>query len=158
MLTGKAFFDSLPKKRMAAGVVFTQNGEVLIVKRSFDGAWLLPGGIVEKDESPMAASEREVKEELGGNYPVRELLGVDYVPDHDQRGESLQFIFYGGELSPEEAEGVKVDGEEIVEYKFAELGEAVGLLEPNLAARLPGCVRQIGRSGAVYMEKGKVKK
>lgn len=158
MLKGKAFYDSLPRKRMASGVIFTQNGKMLIVKRSFDGAWLVPGGIVEKDESPLMAAKREVKEELGNDFPVSDLLGIDYVADHGQRGDSLQFIFYGRDLGSDEVEKIKIDGKEIVEYKFVKVGEAMDLLETNLAKRIPSCFKQIGKDGAVYLENGKVNK
>jgi hypothetical protein len=49
----------LPKKRMAAGVLFrSADRRVLLVEPSYKPNWEIPGGIVEPDESPWAAAAR----------------------------------------------------------------------------------------------------
>ena len=54
---------------VAAGILHDDAGRVLITERlcdgPFDGLWEFPGGKIGNDESPGAALERELAEELG---------------------------------------------------------------------------------------------
>ncbi|MFH0988218.1 MAG: NUDIX hydrolase, partial [Parcubacteria group bacterium] len=60
------YLDSLPKKRMGAGVLFlNEQKELLIVNPTYKDHWAVPGGSVEENESPRQACLREIKEELG---------------------------------------------------------------------------------------------
>lgn len=55
-----------PKKQLAAGVILLNDHEdILLVKPTYRGGWLLPGGVVESFESPRDAALREIREELG---------------------------------------------------------------------------------------------
>jgi len=61
--------------------VITNNGkeQVLLIKRGIEpgrGKWALPGGFVEKDESPSQAILREIREEIGVEGKVEGLIGV----------------------------------------------------------------------------------
>lgn len=51
----------------AAGVLITTgpNGRALFLKRADTGLWAFPGGGIEGDETPEAAAEREIREEIG---------------------------------------------------------------------------------------------
>lgn len=64
---------------MVSLLLLVKNNKFLLVKRSFSenkysGYWGLPGGSVEKNETPTDALIREVKEELGINLPNFRLL------------------------------------------------------------------------------------
>lgn len=50
--------------------------EILLMRRSDNGHWGLPGGYVELGESVHAAIEREVREETGAQIRVGRLIGV----------------------------------------------------------------------------------
>jgi len=50
--------------------------EILLMRRSDNGLWGLPGGYVEPGESVVAATEREVQEETGCRIQVGRLVGV----------------------------------------------------------------------------------
>ena len=64
------YIASLARKRMAVGALFhDENGRVLLVDPTYKPTWDLPGGAVEKEESPYAACRREVAEELGLDRP-----------------------------------------------------------------------------------------
>ena len=62
-------------------------GELLLMQRSDNGQWGLPGGYVEPGESVVAATAREVAEETGVQIEVGRLLGVYSDP-------ALQVIAY----------------------------------------------------------------
>ncbi|WP_169813104.1 NUDIX domain-containing protein [Nocardia jejuensis] len=66
---------------MGAGLLFVDElGRVLLVEPTYKDHWELPGGVVEGGESPGAAAVREVREELGLDVPLGQLLVVDWVP------------------------------------------------------------------------------
>ena len=125
----KDWLSRLPAKRMGAGVLFfNEKGELLIVKPHYKDYWSIPGGVVDKNESPRAAAIRETKEEIGIEVNKADFLCVDYISGNDGKGENLQFIFYGGVLNDEQAKQIKADGKEIMEYKFVPKEEALKLL------------------------------
>lgn len=48
----KIYYKNLPQKRMAvAALFFNERGEILILKPSYKEDWILPGGVVELNES-----------------------------------------------------------------------------------------------------------
>lgn len=51
-------------------------GALLLMRRSDNGLWGLPGGYVERGESVAEAAAREVREETGAHVHVGRLLGV----------------------------------------------------------------------------------
>jgi 8-oxo-dGTP pyrophosphatase MutT (NUDIX family) len=82
------YIASLARKRMAAGALFRdEDGRVLLVDPTYKPTWDLPGGAVEKEESPYAACRREVAEELGLDRSPGRVLVVDWVPSRPERPE-----------------------------------------------------------------------
>jgi ADP-ribose pyrophosphatase YjhB (NUDIX family) len=78
----------LPTKGVAAGVLARNHcGDALVVETSYKSHWEVPGGLVETGEGLVAATRRELGEELGVALPVGALLVVDCCstvsPDHD---------------------------------------------------------------------------
>ena len=70
----------MPKKRLSAGVLFlNQKQEILLVKPTYREGWLLPGGVIDEDESPKHCAQREILEELGVRVACDTLLLVDYL-------------------------------------------------------------------------------
>jgi 8-oxo-dGTP diphosphatase len=69
----------MPKHIHVVGAAILLNGKCLIAKRgpamSLGGKWEFPGGKVEAGEHPQYALVREIKEELGIDIEVGELLG-----------------------------------------------------------------------------------
>jgi mutator protein MutT len=68
---------------VAAGIVRSPTGLVLLVRRALEperGAWALPAGFQEADETPAEAVAREVREEAGIEVEVGELFDLVFVP------------------------------------------------------------------------------
>ncbi|KKR81317.1 MAG: hypothetical protein UU73_C0003G0119 [Candidatus Daviesbacteria bacterium GW2011_GWA1_41_61] len=59
----------------AIGIVFDKDKKVLMVKRRDVPIWVLPGGRIEKSESPQQAVVREVWEESGFQTKVKRKVG-----------------------------------------------------------------------------------
>src|SRR5690348_12741014 len=115
-MADKAFYESLPRKRMGAGCVFFNvDGEVLLVKPTYKEGWEIPGGVVEDNESPKWCCEREILEEIGLEVSVKRLLIVDYnsYPQETDKTESLMFIFDGGVLSDDELATINLREDEL---------------------------------------------
>lgn len=138
---------------MAAGCVFVdEDGRVLLVKPTYKEAWELPGGGVERDESPLLACIREVAEELGLERRPQRLLGVDYraaVPG--VRGDALRFVFDGGCLSPAEIEALRLPPDELSEWRFVATDDLDTYLVPAAARRLRTLLQA---DEATYLEEG----
>lgn len=150
------YYKNLPKKRMGVeALILNEKDEILIVKPSYKDHWSMAGGVVDENESPKGACIREVKEEIGISLKEVKFLCVDYKSDIGEKGESLQFIFFGGKLSENEIEKIKLDGKEIVEYRFMEITEALPLLSEKLSKRLPKCLDALENDTAIYLENGK---
>lgn len=138
---------------MASGCVFLNKaGDILIVKPTHRDDWLLPGGSVEKDESPAQGCAREVLEELGLKKLMMRLLCLEYQCAYNTGTESLQFIFYGGVLTEQEIASIKLQREEIAEYRFCPREAALSLLASKLAARLKFGFRALDENRLIYLE------
>ena len=60
---------------MGSAAIFSdRHDHFLVVKPNYKDHWSLPGGAVEKDESPKHACLREVKEEIGIELEAKLLL------------------------------------------------------------------------------------
>lgn len=149
------YYKNLPKKRMGAGtLILNENDEILIVKPSYKDHWSIAGGSVDENESPREACIREVKEEIGIDLKEVKFLCVDYAPNVGEKGESLQFIFFGGKLGENEIGKIRIDEKEIVEYRFMTITKALPLLSEELGARLLKCSDALNNNTAIYLENG----
>jgi ADP-ribose pyrophosphatase YjhB (NUDIX family) len=63
-------------------VVRNESGGVLMIQRTDNGLWALPGGAQEIGETPSEAAVREIYEETGINTRVTGLVGIYSDPRH----------------------------------------------------------------------------
>jgi 8-oxo-dGTP pyrophosphatase MutT (NUDIX family) len=126
----------------AVGVVLDGQGRVLLGRRSDNGRWALPGGIVDPGEQPADAAVREVHEETGVVAVPEALTSVTIsAPITYPNGDKVRYLELtfrcqpvGGEARVNDAESVEVgwyalDG-------LPELSDgAGGLLRGALAGR-----------------------
>ena len=66
------------RARLGANAIITCNGKILLEKRRDCDIWGLVGGGVKKNETPLQAIAREIREELGLRIPLESFtkLGV----------------------------------------------------------------------------------
>lgn len=60
----------------ADGAIFDEDGRILLVRRTDDGRYCIPGGWVDPNESPAEAAVREVYEETGFTAHMLRLVDV----------------------------------------------------------------------------------
>ncbi len=146
-----AYQQSLPAKRMGAGALIrNEAGEILVVKPVYKARWELPGGAVENGESPRAACEREIAEELQLGLVAGEMVCVDYNSSTGDYLESLMFLFDVGLLDDATLASIRLDPGELSEYRFVAIDEAVVMLDERVARRLEAVVR--ATSPGLYLE------
>lgn len=158
LLPRSEYFATLHRIPAAAGALFfDEQGRLLILKTTYRDGYLIPGGMIEKNESPQQACLREVEEELHLKLPVGMLLCVDYKPQSETtfNDETYQFMFDGGILTSEQIQAIQLDPEEHIEFLFAPIEEALTLCSPKLARRLPFCLQARDTQTFVYLENGK---
>lgn len=152
-MTNKNYYQRLPKKQIGAGVLlFNKNNELLIVKPSYRNYWSIPGGVVEKNETPKNGCIREIQEEIGLSISKLQFLSVNYIFDNEKKGESLLFIFYGGTLSNKQIASIQIDKKEIIEYKFLKIKHALSLLDKIMKDSISKSLKALKNKTALYLE------
>ena len=150
------YVRSLPRQRMVASLVALSDGRLLIVKPAYRDGWLLPGGVVDQDESPARACIREAHEELGLHLSLDRLALVDHAADPgDGSGGSVHFWFTTAELSPLQVEAIEFPSDELEEYRLVTPEAAVSMLVSRLAGRLEAYINYGDAACTVYTENGR---
>lgn len=148
------YYTNLPRKRMASGALFfNKDKELLILKPTYKNHWIIPGGVVDKDESPRDACVREVKEETGLDKEISRMLCVDYKED-DGKGENVVFVFDGGSLTDDEIGKIELPEEEIAEFKFLPQEEALELFSNSQQKRFKSVFEYWDAGKGIYLENG----
>jgi 8-oxo-dGTP diphosphatase len=143
---------------MGSGALFWDKRErVLLVRPSYKPGWEIPGGVVEQDESPLACCRREIREELGLNWPNDRwpngrLLLIDYNSPTERKTESLMFIFAGGLLTPADIARIQLPPDELAAFNFFAPNELPEAMTISLRRRVLAAWHQVQADGAVYLE------
>lgn len=98
-----------------SGVVENDNGEWLVVKKTYSGLkgrWSLPAGFVQEGETIDEAAIREVKEETGIDCYVKGLIGFRTGVIRDEISDNMA-ILYCGQVDASQA--IVVQEREILE-------------------------------------------
>ena len=144
--------DNFATPRVAAGALFVKGDQVLLVRKTYGERWDIPGGYVDRGESPAQACRRELREELGLDREVGRLLAMDWAP-RDGEGDKILVVFDGGALG--DAEGsIKLDHEEIDAWDWAPVDNLGSYLNERLTPRL-ACAYDAHRTGTMLnLERG----
>jgi len=115
-------------------VIITDSGSVLLVKHTYRNGWGLPGGMMGWREEPLAAIEREVREEVGLRV---EPVGPPHV-EHMAKHRRVEWYF-DLRLSDGCVEAdAKVNSPEIEEVRWFPLGDL-----PRLERETPTTARAL---------------
>ena len=139
---------------VAAGVFLISPAERVLMVQTFNRlgeGLILPGGMVEADESPAAAVAREVPEELGIKITVQRLLAVEHRSAQNGRPSSLQFVFAATESVREDV-ALALQPDEIAATHWVQRDQVVehhGLAgQPRMRAALAS----LDSGAPVYLE------
>lgn len=143
---------SLPAIPVSAGaLIFDPAGRLLILKPTYKSGWTIPGGVMEADgESPWEACQREVREETGLEVIRGRLAAMDFRPAKPGRLAGIRYLFDCGQVSDEALADVKLQPEEISDFRLVSLTEALTLLRGPISRRV-----QAATQGHFYLEDGR---
>jgi 8-oxo-dGTP pyrophosphatase MutT (NUDIX family) len=147
--------ETFPRRRITAGaLLFNQRGELLIVKPTYrdDECWLIPGGRVEENESPMEGCRREIREELGHDLTLERLLCIEYQSRGRTKPQSVHFVFHGGVLSERLIQRIQLPADELGEFRFSDWPQARELLCLRLVQRLVFALKALEQGRVIYLE------
>ncbi|WP_300012131.1 NUDIX hydrolase [Pseudonocardia sp.] len=145
--------DFAARPDCAAGALFVDDeGRVLIVEPTYKPRWEIPGGQVERGETPREACLRELREELGLDLPLGRLLVVDWAPH--VRDEHVRFVFDGGTLTDAQLDGIELTTGELASWAFLPPDELFVMLTPRLVRRVTAALEARGEGVTSYLEHG----
>ncbi|KPB06295.1 NUDIX hydrolase [Bacillus sp. CHD6a] len=125
---------NMPLIICAVGVIVSDsNNQILLIKRSDDGNWCIPGGVMDVGESIQETAIREVYEETNMNIAELKLLNVYSGKQQHHiypNGDEVYFvnvvfytINYSGQFKP--------DGIESAEIKFFSMNDLPANISPT---------------------------
>lgn len=124
----------------------------MILKPSYKKGWTVPGGQIEPTgESPWEACQRETREECGLEIAQSRLVCVDFLRPRPNRPGGVRFLFDCGTFSERELRVIRLQEDEITEYRFAAVTEATTLLSGPVRRRVAA---GIVAKRCVYLEDG----
>jgi 8-oxo-dGTP diphosphatase len=144
--------DRFATPRIASGALFVDDARILLVRKTYGNIWDIPGGYVDRGESPASACERELREELGIHRTVKRLLANDWAPD-DAEGDKILYVFDCGELGQEQSD-MRPDGVEIEKTEWVPATDLARFVIPRLARRLISAYRAYTSDTTLYLEHG----
>ncbi|MPZ88948.1 MAG: NUDIX domain-containing protein [Nitriliruptorales bacterium] len=134
------FLRTLPRKVVAAAVLCRdEGGRVLVVYDAFRRHWTIPGGVVDREENPILAAEREAWEETGVRVRAGTLLGV-FASSWPER---VILVYEAAPAEPTPAPR-PVHAHEVTEAAWVDLSEALRRVAPHVREQIERCLAEPG--------------
>lgn len=144
--------DHFATPRIAAGALFVNDDRVLLVRKTYGNRWDIPGGYVDRGESPADACRREIREELRIDRRPRRLLVQDWAPN-GKEGDKILYIFDCGELGSDVGR-IVLAADELDRWEWVAIEDLSGYLIPRLDRRLRQAFRAHTEGSTLYLEHG----
>lgn len=148
------YYNSLPRKRSAVGVLIFKDEQLLVLEPTYKSNWLVPGGVVEKFESPLEAAIRECQEEIGIDVEIESFLCADFKRGDSITGDAIHYLFSA--KLPMKFE-IKIDESEIKNALWLSSDEAINKFDSHLGPRVKAGLEAIKRNRSFYCEDGQIK-
>jgi 8-oxo-dGTP pyrophosphatase MutT (NUDIX family) len=132
--------ENFATPRLAAAALFVREDAVLLVHKTYGNGWDVPGGYVDHGESPAAALEREIREELGLDKTASRLLVHDWAPT-DAEGDKILYIFDCGQISDQDEPTIRLQGDELDSAEWVKVAALDNYVIPRLELPNTGSVR-----------------
>lgn len=118
-------------------MIENQSGDLLMIKRSDNGNWAIPGGAIDLGESLTEAAVRETREETGIDCYITGIVGIYTDPKHiifyTSNGEARQE--FSVVLTARVTGGTPTTSDESVEVVWVPRGELFNLRMDNSMRR-----------------------
>ncbi|MCA9360956.1 NUDIX domain-containing protein [Candidatus Kaiserbacteria bacterium] len=99
-------------------IIDNGKGEILIVRdpRESEEVWEIPGGRINEDEEPKSALAREIKEELGVEVEVGEVLSLEQFWQHSDQAKALLIVYVCRMKNPNAS--LNLEAKEVAEARW----------------------------------------
>ncbi|TQL62295.1 NUDIX hydrolase [Propioniferax innocua] len=142
IVTGQGGFSGvmnsvLATKRVIAHCIFRdRRGRILLCNTHYKPDYELPGGVVEKHESPRIGVIREVAEEIGLEITAPALRIVDWLPPALGWDDALQFLYDGGTIDDAQIAGLRRQESEIASLHWVSVDDLGDVMSERSTARI----------------------
>ena len=127
---------------------------MLLCELVYKPEWDLPGGVVDRGESPADCVVREVHEELSLDVTVHSLLAVNWLPPLLGWGDATVFVFDLGVVDAKLTDAVRLEAREIRGVHWTGPDEWARRVAPYNTRLLDALARASSHTGTLYLEDG----
>ncbi|WP_324651084.1 NUDIX domain-containing protein [Georgenia sp. H159] len=145
--------DETPRMRVAAhAIVRDDGGCLLLIRPTYESGWLLPGGAVERDESPRGVRARELREELGRDLPVGPLLVLEWIGPRPDLTEGIMLVYDGRVVLA--GTGLRLPPDELADSRWVAPADVTALTGAELGRRVAAALEAVRAGTVVELEDG----
>ncbi|MGH3470999.1 MAG: NUDIX domain-containing protein, partial [Nocardioidaceae bacterium] len=127
------------------------SGQILLCELTYKKFWDLPGGCVDPIEPPAAAVVREIREELGLDVRVGDLLVVDWLPPWRGWDDACLLVFDLGVHETQVTARMRFEAREIAAVHWCTPADAEPHIPDYLKTLLP---QLLAATSTRYLENG----